>query len=102
MNDYMPGDEYDWDQSNDSQYCEHGTFIGSHWGPDLMCGWCEDGVSLSEYRQAMERQAAQRRRKLDDKDTLDWAINAHLTFRLIDQDKATAGLLAVLEDIKPF
>jgi hypothetical protein len=34
---------YDADHSDDSQYCEHGTWIGSAGGPDYMCGRCEDG-----------------------------------------------------------
>jgi hypothetical protein len=41
--DYEYGDEYDWDRNDKSQYCEHGTFIGSWWGPDLLCGKCEMG-----------------------------------------------------------
>jgi hypothetical protein len=41
--DYVPGDEYDWDRSDDGQYCRHGTFIGSWWGPDLLCIQCECG-----------------------------------------------------------
>ena len=35
-NDYEHGDEWDWDRNDKSQYCEHGTFIGSWWGPDLL------------------------------------------------------------------
>jgi hypothetical protein len=34
---------YDADVSDPSQYCRHGTFIGSWWGPDYMCGACESG-----------------------------------------------------------
>jgi len=34
---------YDADHTDDRQYCRHGTFIGSWWGPDYMCGWCESG-----------------------------------------------------------
>lgn len=41
--DYQHGDEWDWDRNDKSQYCEHGTFIGSWWGPDLLCGKCEMG-----------------------------------------------------------
>lgn len=41
--DYEIGDEYDWDRNDRSQYCEHGTFIGSWWGPDILCGKCEMG-----------------------------------------------------------
>jgi hypothetical protein len=59
--DYRPGDEFDWDQSRDDQHCQHGTFIGSWWGPDLMCQWCEDGISVAEmrayYRRERERRA---------------------------------------------
>ena len=46
--DYEPGDEFDWDRNDSRQYCEHGTFIGSWWGPDILCGWCEQGVSAAE------------------------------------------------------
>lgn len=60
--DYRPGDEYDWDQSRDDQHCEHGTFIGSWWGPDLMCQWCEGGVSVAEMHAYY---AAQRQREYD-------------------------------------
>ena len=42
--------DYDGDTSDASQYCVHGTFIGSWWGPDYLCGWCEDGVSVEELR----------------------------------------------------
>ena len=41
--DYQIGDEYDWDMSDKSQYCKHGKFIGSWWGPDILCGYCEAG-----------------------------------------------------------
>jgi hypothetical protein len=41
--DYTEGDKYDWDHNDSRQYCKHGTFIGSWWGPDLMCMECELG-----------------------------------------------------------
>ena len=41
--DYTEDDRYDWDRSDDRQYCRHGSFIGSWWGPDLLCHWCESG-----------------------------------------------------------
>jgi len=41
--DYEPGDEFDWDRNDSRQYCKHGTFIGSWWGPDILCGPCEMG-----------------------------------------------------------
>lgn len=44
--DYQIGDEFDWDKSDSSQYCVHGTFIGSWWGPDLLCNACEGGSSI--------------------------------------------------------
>jgi hypothetical protein len=39
--DYEVGDEYDWDRNDRSQYCKHGKFIGSWWGPDILCVYCE-------------------------------------------------------------
>lgn len=37
---------YDADVGDPSQYCKHGTFIGSDWGPEYLCGRCEDGVGV--------------------------------------------------------
>lgn len=34
---------YDEDFSDSRQYCKHGTFIGSWWGPDYLCYYCETG-----------------------------------------------------------
>lgn len=42
-------ERWDWDRSDPRQYCQHGTFIGSWWGPDLLCRWCEDGSSWDEF-----------------------------------------------------
>lgn len=39
---------FDGDLSDPSQRCEHGTFTGSWWGPDYMCGMCESGVSQED------------------------------------------------------
>lgn len=39
--DYQQGDEFDWDKNDPKQYCKHGNFIGSWWGPDILCGECE-------------------------------------------------------------
>ncbi len=49
----MPTDQdellgYDADHEDPSQYCIHGTWIGSWWGPDYICQWCEDGYSAEE------------------------------------------------------
>jgi hypothetical protein len=35
----------------DETHCEHGTYIGYPGGADYMCQWCEDGVSIREYRE---------------------------------------------------
>lgn len=51
---------YDEDHSDPRQFCQHGTFIGSWWGPDYMCGLCEDGVTVAEMLQG---QAAERVRR---------------------------------------
>jgi hypothetical protein len=37
--------EHDGDRQDASQYCEHGKYVGSWWGPDILCGYCEDGIS---------------------------------------------------------
>jgi len=39
--DYEEGDRWDWDKNDKSQYCKHGSFIGSWWGPDISCFKCE-------------------------------------------------------------
>lgn len=39
--DYEYGDEWDWDREDPNQYCRHGSFIGSWWGPDILCMNCE-------------------------------------------------------------
>lgn len=33
------------------EYCVHGTYIGTWWGPDYLCGACEDGTS--DYEMAL-------------------------------------------------
>lgn len=59
--DYTEDDRWDWDRNDDSQYCKHGTFIGSWWGPDILCQWCEDGISVAEMREIFK---ANRRREI--------------------------------------
>ena len=53
---------YDADHNDPSQFCEHGTFIGSWWGPDYLCGWCEMGVSVDEVHAV---RAGQRRAEME-------------------------------------
>lgn len=52
--DYEYGDEWDWDRNDKKQYCEHGTFIGSWWGPDLLCGECESYDSVDTFDESYE------------------------------------------------
>jgi len=33
----------DADHDDPTQYCRHGTWIGSWWGPDYLCAACESG-----------------------------------------------------------
>lgn len=47
--DYTEEDRWDWDRNDSSQYCRHGSLIGSWWGPDLLCGACESGISDRAY-----------------------------------------------------
>jgi len=37
------GDYIEQDRSNADHYCEHGNFIGSPYGGDYLCHWCELG-----------------------------------------------------------
>jgi hypothetical protein len=46
---------YDADHDDPSQYCIHGTWIGSWWGPDYLCGYCEMGVTVKEMQIAAKR-----------------------------------------------
>ncbi len=94
--DYQPGDEFDWDQSDDSQHCKHGTFIGSWWGPDLMCWFCEEGVSDQEYAEYRQHQAEQRQRTSNYHEALDQIVNAFLTFRNRPGDPIKDWLLPIL------
>lgn len=54
--DYEYGDEWDWDKEDPRQYCHHGKFIGSWWGPDILCMDCEIGEdpTLNEILQSTQ------------------------------------------------
>ena len=52
--------EYDGDLHDPKQRCEHGTFIGSWWGPDYLCHWCEDGISVEEMHRIQAANARYR------------------------------------------
>lgn len=43
IDDYTEEDRWDWDYNDIRQRCRHGAFIGSSWGPDIICGKCEMG-----------------------------------------------------------
>lgn len=36
----------------EAYYCPHGTFTGNPHGADYLCGPCEDGISLEDWRRA--------------------------------------------------
>lgn len=50
MNDQDEELGYDADHDDPRQYCRHGTFIGSWWGPDYMCWACEAGLTDEEWQ----------------------------------------------------
>ena len=78
---------YDADHDDPRQYCEHGTFIGSWWGPDYLCHWCEAGVSVEEMRESLRQQAIHQLRSrlvpLADVSDLFNTMPAHDRVRLI-------------------
>lgn len=45
--DYTEDDRWDWDREDPRQYCHHNRFIGSWWGPDILCLDCEMGYDPS-------------------------------------------------------
>lgn len=71
MNDLDEELGYDADHDDASQFCEHGNFIGSWWGPDYLCQWCEDGISVAEMRSII---MAARQREADEIER--WADHA--------------------------
>lgn len=34
---------------SDDRWCRHGTYIGDPYGPDYLCGYCEDNWSDEEF-----------------------------------------------------
>lgn len=58
FDDYTEDDRWDWDRDDPTQYCRHGSFIGSSWGPDILCGACEsmnDDPSLNDMLRDVDR-----------------------------------------------
>lgn len=56
-------DTYDPEFRLESDYCIHGTYIGPPSGADILCGYCEDGIGLAEYREIGRRQRLARIRE---------------------------------------
>jgi hypothetical protein len=56
-------DTYDPEFRDPEGYCPHGKYVGGM-GADLMCDWCESGISVEEAKRivAMERTRATRER----------------------------------------
>lgn len=54
MSDYTESDRWDWDRDDPRQYCHHGTFIGSWWGPDVLCSSCEFGDNDPSINEMIE------------------------------------------------
>ena len=48
-------DTYDPEFRDPDGYCVHGTYVGGC-GADLMCSWCEDGISLAEAKRIVARE----------------------------------------------
>jgi hypothetical protein len=51
---------------SDATHCVHGSFVGDWAGPDYLCGWCEDGISVSEMlaAQAFDALVVERAKEL--------------------------------------
>lgn len=60
---YYGLDYVDEDDDFDRYHCPHGTYIGTPGGPDILCGWCEEGISMEEYKEIMKAQRAYRTRE---------------------------------------
>jgi hypothetical protein len=88
--DYQAGDEFDWDRDAPEQYCHHGTFIGSWWGPDVLCGFCEDGVTDEEYAMILETRRLQAVRDRARGELIDALIQVLRTFTRIKPQDLTS------------
>jgi hypothetical protein len=72
----------------DETHCEHGTYVGYPGGPDYMCGWCEDGISLREMREI--RTAQEYNRMRDEANTLNALYDAIHECVATPRDKRTS------------
>ena len=95
--------DHDEDLSDDRQFCKHGRFIGSWWGPDYMCGLCEDGVTDEEYAEicAREEQQALAAAALDHFIRVDFDGIAHsLPLHAGTSKQFAAWVVLTLDEIK--
>jgi hypothetical protein len=72
-------------------YCRHGIFVGDPYGPDYMCGWCEDGISDADYEAMVARTATIVRRVEALSPRLGHLIDLTWTTDLTDEDLARLG-----------
>jgi hypothetical protein len=67
------------------QYCKHGTFVGHPWGPDHICGKCEDGEPADDESRPdvadrlVEAIHAAAKRRADNDDAYYWT--SHDSYR---------------------
>lgn len=52
--------DHDEDFNDPAQRCKHGTFIGSWWGPDYLCHYCELGYTEEEFQATIRQEAIAR------------------------------------------
>lgn len=60
------------DYATDNNYCIHGQYIGTPWGADYICGYCEDGVSAEEFAKIVEEREAERQRQSYQHEGFQW------------------------------
>jgi hypothetical protein len=72
-NDYTEEDRWDWDQNDPRQICRHGSFIGSWWGPDIMCFKCEMGEDPTVNEMIREEWSKIRRLETKNEAIVDFA-----------------------------
>lgn len=84
-------------KGDDPLYCKHGTYVGDPYGPDYMCGPCEDGVTDYEMALYWAKEQFRSRAKAYMHDLVYRAIATDEFKALCEDDKATiAGELTAL------
>lgn len=98
--DYREGDQYDWDQSDENQYCPHGQFIGSWWGPDILCRFCEDGVTKTEFEEIMAAEYHRNLVTMATRNVYDDMIPVIKSRTHHDPDKLSAWFRHVIDEVR--